>query len=381
MNHSTKGTETVNAINNLALITGQHRPRRAPRRFRSPASATPWARAKPGFASSLPGLPQVRERSRPRGAGRDLERAGRSHSRPRAAWPIRTSSKRRSTRKIRALWIIAHQSDRVVPQSRRARAGARATSSSSSCRTAFIRRPRPSSRTSCCRPRSGARRKAPTRTPSGASARCNRAVDPPGEARVRLRHLSRPRRATRCAARSCFRAGRRPRTPSRSGSACRPAGSATTPGMTYEAIEAHGGIQWPFPAGAADPARDAPSLHGRRVSDRRRPGAAASDEVGAVSRAAQRRVSVRAQHRPHGRALAHAHEDRPGADPRAPVAERVGRDEPARCARAAPQAAGPRGRRLARGARFAASSCASPRRSRPGRSSCRSTTRRPTRTR
>ena len=28
VNHSTKGTETVNAINNLALITGQYRPRR-----------------------------------------------------------------------------------------------------------------------------------------------------------------------------------------------------------------------------------------------------------------------------------------------------------------------------------------------------------------
>ena len=42
-----KGTETVNAINNLALITGQHRPRPARRPSRSRASATPWARAKP----------------------------------------------------------------------------------------------------------------------------------------------------------------------------------------------------------------------------------------------------------------------------------------------------------------------------------------------
>ena len=45
VNHSTQGAETVNAINNLALITGNiGRP--ALRRFRSPDSAMRWARAK-----------------------------------------------------------------------------------------------------------------------------------------------------------------------------------------------------------------------------------------------------------------------------------------------------------------------------------------------
>ena len=32
-------------------------------------------------------------------------------------------------------------------------------------------------------------------------------------------------------------------------------------GMTYELLDETGGIQWPFPAGAADPAADAPSIH------------------------------------------------------------------------------------------------------------------------
>ena len=40
-----------------------------------------------------------------------------------------------------------------------------------SCRTAIIRRRRPNWPIWCCRPRSGARKKAPTRTPSAASAK------------------------------------------------------------------------------------------------------------------------------------------------------------------------------------------------------------------
>ena len=45
-------------------------------------------------------------------------------------------------------------------------------------------------------------------------------------------------------------------------------------GMTYEAIEETGGMQWPFPEGAPDPQRLAPPLRRRRVPDRRRPRAA-----------------------------------------------------------------------------------------------------------
>ena len=93
----------------------------------------------------------------------------------------------------------------------------------------------------------------------------------------------------------------------------------------------------------ADPA----ALRSGDVPARRRQGQADCVGVGAVPRAAERRVPARAQHRPHGRALAHAHQDRQGADPRTAVAERLGGDEPARRAFAAPEAPGQGGRGVA----------------------------------
>ncbi len=119
-------------------------------------------------------------------------------------------------------------------------------------------------------------------------------------------------------------------------------------GMTYRDIEHHGGIQWPFPAGATGAGADrGGSTQTGTFQTRRRQGEADCGGLGAVPRAAERRVPARAQHRPHGRALAHAHQDRQGADPRAAVAERLGGDEPARRAAAAPQAAGQGGRGVA----------------------------------
>src|SRR5205085_4724688 len=53
-NHSTKGTETVNAINNLALITGQiGRPGASP--FSITGQCNAMGTREAGFASSLPG--------------------------------------------------------------------------------------------------------------------------------------------------------------------------------------------------------------------------------------------------------------------------------------------------------------------------------------
>ena len=378
VNHSTKGTETVNAINNLALITGNiGRAGAAP--FSITGQCNAMGTREAGFASSLPGyrkfesaddraelaalwnvpverIPTARGLAYP-----DIIEAALDEADPRAL-------------------DHRHQPDRVVPEPRRAEAGARRA-----------RVPRRAGRLSsdadlrvratwCCRPRSGARRKAPTPTPSGASARSNRAVRPAGRGAVRLRHLPRPRRRARRARRAVSRlddAARRVR---------RVAPRLGRPplrllGHDLRGDRAHGGIQWPFPAGATEPAGDAAPLRRRRVPDRRRPGAAAARGVGAVSRAAERRVSARAQHRPHRRALAHAHQDRQRADPRAAVAEGVGRDEPARRARAAAASRRTASTSCRGAAACAASSCASPRRSRPARCSCRSTTPRPTRTR
>ena len=170
VNHSTKGTETVNAINNLALITGNigragrgalldHRPvqrhghargRRSPRACRAIASS----RAR-RIAPSSPRSGTFRSSASraPRGlAYPDIIEAALDRPDPRAV-------------------DHRHQSDRLVSQSRRAAAGARGA-----------RLPRRPGRlpshadvgaraTSCCRRRSGVKRRAPTPTPSAASAK------------------------------------------------------------------------------------------------------------------------------------------------------------------------------------------------------------------
>ena len=57
-------------------------------------------------------------------------------------------------------------------------------------------------------------------------------------------------------------------------------------GMTYELIEEHGGIQWPFPEGTTGSRHDS-ALCGRAFSHRGRQGQAVLHRVGAISRAAK----------------------------------------------------------------------------------------------
>src|SRR5688572_24433747 len=92
VNHSTKGTETVNAINNLALITG-HIGRAGAAPFSITGQCNAWGHGKPGLprrcrviASSS--WPRIAKPSPPSGTFRS------SAFRPRGAWRIPTSSKR-----------------------------------------------------------------------------------------------------------------------------------------------------------------------------------------------------------------------------------------------------------------------------------------------
>ena len=169
VNHSTKGTETVNAINNLALITGNiGRAGAAP--FSITGQCNAMGTREAGFASMHARLPEVRERGGSRGARRALGRAGRSDPDRRAASRIPTSSRRRSSA------ASARSGSSPPIRSCRSRISARSSrrsrgSTSSSCRTDITRRPPRSTPHLCSRPRCGARRRAPTRTPSGASAR------------------------------------------------------------------------------------------------------------------------------------------------------------------------------------------------------------------
>jgi assimilatory nitrate reductase catalytic subunit len=104
VNHSTKGTETVNAINNLALITGQiGRPGAAP--FSITGQCNAMGTREAGFTSSLPGYRRF-ESAEDRAAlaaiwNVDVERvpSARGHAYP----DIIEAALRRE---IRALWII-----------------------------------------------------------------------------------------------------------------------------------------------------------------------------------------------------------------------------------------------------------------------------------
>ena len=105
VNHSTIGTATVNAICNLALLTGKSA---APalRRFPSPASATRWARARPAL------LPVCRDiaNSRTQRIARNSPRCGTFEwsgfpCKRGLAYPDIVEAA--VAKKIRALWIIA----------------------------------------------------------------------------------------------------------------------------------------------------------------------------------------------------------------------------------------------------------------------------------
>ena len=145
------------------------------------------------------------------------------------------------------------------------------------------------------------------------------------------------------------RAGPSRGTRSTNGSGCPPGRLCDYSGMSYDADRG----AWRHPvavSGAAAEVRLATTA--ARAALRRRPcsrpttaGAAHSDVVGAVSRAAERGVPAGAEHGPHGRALAHPHQNRRGADSRAAVAPRLARDEPARRAGLAAEGDGRGGRR------------------------------------
>ncbi len=188
VNHSTKGTETVNAISNLALLTGNiGRDRRRAVLDHRPVQRHGHARGGlhvehcPATASS---------RTRP--IARAGQRCGTSTSpasRPSAAWPIPTSSKPPSTGKHPRAVDHRHQPGGVVTRTRARCARRSATWSSWWCRTATIPRPPPSS-PHLVLPAAIWGEKEGTYTNSERRvSKVNKAVDPIGEARLRLRHL------------------------------------------------------------------------------------------------------------------------------------------------------------------------------------------------
>jgi assimilatory nitrate reductase catalytic subunit len=249
VNHSTKGTETVNAINNLALITGNiGRPGAAP--FSITGQCNAMGTREAGFTSSLPGY-------------RAFERAA-DRQELAALWNVavdRIPSARGYAypdiieaaleKKIRALWIIATNPIVSFPNLRSLQ---QALDGLEFLVVQDGYHPTPTTEyADLLLPAAMWGEKEGTYTNSERRvSRVNKAVDPPGVAKpdfdiflglatkLGVRDELFPGWTTPADAFDEWKRVSRGRLCDYSG-------------MTYLAIEQHGGIQWPFREGDADP--------------------------------------------------------------------------------------------------------------------------------
>ncbi|HET9194175.1 MAG TPA: nitrate reductase [Vicinamibacterales bacterium] len=249
VNHSTKGTETVNAINNLALITGNiGRAGAAP--FSITGQCNAMGTREAGFASSLPGYRKFESATdRAELAALWNVPVERIPSARGLAYPdiIEAALEKR----IRALWIIATNPIVSFPNLgvlQQALEGLEFLV----VQDGF--HPTPTSAyADLVLPAAIWGEKDGTYTNSERRvSKANKAVDPPGEAKadfeiflgladaLGVRQELFPGWTT---AGDAFEEWKRVSA----GRLC------DYSGMTYDAIEEHGGIQWPFPDGAADP--------------------------------------------------------------------------------------------------------------------------------
>jgi anaerobic selenocysteine-containing dehydrogenase len=260
VNHSSKGTETVNAINNLALITGNiGRAGAAP--FSITGQCNAMGTREAGGASCLPGYRKFESVSdREELASLWHVPVERIPSARGLAYPdiIEAALDRR----IRALWIIATNPIVSFPNRDRLQQALEGLD--------FLVvqdgfHPTPTSELAhLVLPAAIWGEKEGTYTNSERRvSKVNRAVDPPGEARadfdifldvaqaLGVRDELFPEWST---PRDAFDEWKRVSA----GRLC------DYSGMTYDGIEEHGGIQWPFPACASDP-----QAHRRLYSDGR----------------------------------------------------------------------------------------------------------------
>ena len=354
VNHSTKGTETVNAINNLALITGNiGRAGAAP--FSITGQCNAMGTREAGFASIMPGYRKFESAAdREELAGLWNIPVERIPTQRGLAYPDIIEAA--LEKKIRALWIIATNPIVSFPN---LKALQQAFEGLEFLVVQDCYHPTPTSEYAhLMLPAAVWGEKEGTYTNSERRvSKVNRAVSPPAEAKSDFDIFL--QFASALGVRDEIYPGwTKPADAFEEWKRVSAGRLCDYSGITYKALEQHGGDPVAVPRGRDRCGRDAASLHRRRFPYRRWQGTADSGDVGALPRAAERRVSVRAQHRPDRGALAHANEDGEGADPRAAVAARLGRDESARRARAASQAAGSRGRRSRGAAASAASSCA-----------------------
>jgi anaerobic selenocysteine-containing dehydrogenase len=249
VNHSTKGTETVNAINNLALITGNvGRPGGAP--FSITGQCNAMGTREAGFASSMPGY-------------RKFENAD-DRAELAALWnvPVARIPQARGLaypdiieaaleRKIRGLWIIATNPVVSFPNHD---ALVQALEGLEFLVVQDGYHPTPTSEFAhLMLPAAMWGEKEGTYTNSERRvSKVNRAVAPPGEAKTDF-EIFLGLAAALGVRDELFPGWTEPADAFEEWKRVSAGCLCDYSGITYRALEAHGGIQWPFPDGAADP--------------------------------------------------------------------------------------------------------------------------------
>ncbi|HKY21754.1 MAG TPA: nitrate reductase [Vicinamibacterales bacterium] len=248
VNHSTKGTETVNAINNLALITG-HIGRSGAAPFSITGQCNAMGTREAGFASSLPGYRKF-ERAEDREAVAAIWNVpvGRIPIARGLAYPDIIEAA--LSKRIRALWVIATNPIVSFPNLGVLRQ-ALETLDFLVVQDGF--HPTPTSELAhLVLPAAIWGEKDGTYTNSERRvSKVNRAVDPPGEARSDFDIFLHLARTLGCAD-ELFPGWTSPEQAFEEWKRVSAGRLCDYSGMTYEAIGRLGGIQWPHPAGAAD---------------------------------------------------------------------------------------------------------------------------------
>jgi anaerobic selenocysteine-containing dehydrogenase len=249
VNHSTKGTETVNAINNLALITG-HIGRSGAAPFSITGQCNAMGTREAGFASSLPGYRKFE-------VAADREAVARLWNVPVDRIPDQRGLaypdiiEAALSKRVRALWVIATNPIVSFPNLGVLRQ-ALDTLEFLVVQDGF--HPTPTSeRAHLVLPAAIWGEKEGTYTNSERRvSKVNKAVDPPGEARPDFDIFLSLARALGCAD-ELFPGWTGPAHAFEEWKRVSAGRLCDYSGMSYDAIEQHGGIQWPYPMGATDP--------------------------------------------------------------------------------------------------------------------------------
>ena len=196
MNHSTQGHGDGERDQQSGAAHGQHRPRRARRRSRSPASATPWARARPASPRACPAIASSRAQRTARNSPRSgTSTQSRIPAKRGLAYPDIIEAARRRRRFARCGSSPPTRWSRFRTTSVLKQALSR-LSIFWSCRMAFIPR-RPPNWRDLVLPAAIWGEKEGTYTNSERRvSKVNTAVEPAGRSAIRLRHLPRPRRTS-----------------------------------------------------------------------------------------------------------------------------------------------------------------------------------------